>query len=155
MSPVPRIPTSVIHAVTINPMTDNPQPTVFVHLDTQKTPSSIFTSTKTTNRVHYDAARARAGIPPVGTPQPVPVDVLLYNSDNQLTETSIRNIAFFRSDRWITPSLETGCLSGIMRRLLLEQGLIVEGNLNKDDVKLGEVVLLFNGVEGCSLGRIT
>lgn len=42
-----------------------------------------------------------------------------------------------------------------MRRLLLEQGLIVEGNLNKDDVKLGEVVLLFNGVEGCSLGRIT
>lgn len=155
MSPVPRIPNSLVLAATINPITGDPQPTVSVHLDTQQTPSSIFTSSKTTNRGHYDAARARVNISPVGIPQPIPADVLLYNSHNQLTETSIRNVAFFRLDRWITPSLETGCLSGIMRRSLLEQGLVVEGNLDKEDVQLGEIVLLFNGVEGCSLGRIT
>jgi 4-amino-4-deoxychorismate lyase len=45
-----------------------------------------------------------------------------------------------------------------MRRWLLENGRIQEaedGLLNKDMVKDGDWVLLFNGVRGCRLGRIS
>lgn len=33
-------------------------------------------------------------------------------------------------------------------------GKVVEGTVMKSDVKLGEWVLLSNGVEGCSLGQV-
>jgi len=74
-------------------------------------------------------------------------------------ETSIRNIAFIRGEppRWVTPRTDSGCLSGIMRRWLLENSRIREadeGELMKEDLVEGEYVLTFNGVEGCRLGRV-
>lgn len=152
ISPIPHISHSLISAAIINPISDNVQTVLSIHLDSEPTPSGNFTRTKTTNRLHYDAARVRANLPPVGIP--TSSDVLLYNSENLLTETSIRNFALFRSGRWVTPSLDTGCLPGIMRRLLIEQSLVAEGLISKDEVTPGEVVLLFNGVEGCRLGRV-
>jgi hypothetical protein len=41
-----------------------------------------------------------------------------------------------------------------MRRWLLEQGLVVtddQGLLNKDNVREGELVLIFNAIEGCRI----
>jgi 4-amino-4-deoxychorismate lyase len=158
---VPHASQSLVYAATINPLTDDLSSfglLVYVYLDTDQTPSSIFTSTKTTNRQHYDAARARLNIPPLGSALPIgqnPSDVLLRNTDNQVTETSIRNIAFYRANHWVTPSSVTGCLPGITRRLLLDQALVIEGDLYSDDVNRDEIVLLFNAVEGCRLGRIT
>lgn len=128
-----------------------------IHLDDCATPSSLFTRTKTTHRPEYSAARARMGIPPL--PAPSNSDVLLFNESEELTETSIRNIALMRGKppRWVTPRDETGCLPGVMRRWLLERGLVVaarEKQLHRDDVRDGECVLTFNGVEGCRFGRI-
>ncbi|EIW63977.1 uncharacterized protein TRAVEDRAFT_109410 [Trametes versicolor FP-101664 SS1] len=128
-----------------------------VFLDTEPTPSSLFTRTKTTCRDHYTAARNRFHIPP--PPAASPLEVLLYNEDGDITETSIRNIAFVRRSppRWVTPSASTGCLPGVMRRWLLEHGRIVEaveGELKRDGVVEGEYVLTFNGVEGCRIGQI-
>lgn len=132
-------------------------PLLVIHLDTCPTHPSLFTRTKTNHRQDYDAARVRLGIPPLPTPSNV--DVLLYAPSGGLTETSIRNIAFLRGSppQWVTPRTETGCLPGIMRRWLLEQGRVIEANeggLLKDDLVEGEDVLTFNGVEGCRLGRI-
>ncbi|KZT08656.1 uncharacterized protein LAESUDRAFT_696833 [Laetiporus sulphureus 93-53] len=129
-----------------------------IHLDTSPTPSSLFTRTKTTHRPQYTAARTRMGIPPL--PTPTNEDVLMYTPSGELTETSIRNIAFLRHTppQWVTPRASIGCLSGVMRRWLLEQGRIVEaseGELTKDEVVDGEYVMTFNGVEGCRLGRVT
>ncbi|EED80878.1 predicted protein, partial [Postia placenta Mad-698-R] len=119
--------------------------------------ASLFTRTKTTHRPDYTMARDRMGIPPL--PAPSNSDVLLYTFDDELMETSIRNIAFLRRNPpcWVTPRKETGCLPGVMRRWLLEQGRIVEaseGELSKRDLVDEEVVLTFNGVEGCRWGRI-
>jgi len=71
-----------------------------------------------------------------------------------VTETSIRNVAFFRRGRWITPHDSTGCLPGLTRRWLLEQGLLAtddRGLLTRDNVQEGELVLIFNAVEGCRI----
>lgn len=130
------------------------EPPISVYLDTEPTSPSVFTSTKTTRREVYNLARARAGIPAVGVEPGTPNDVALYRSDGQVMETSIRNIAFWRGDRWVTPSLRVGCLPGVARRLLLEEGKIGEGEISITDLKVGETVLLFNAVEGARLGKI-
>ncbi|KAI0828966.1 aminotransferase [Trametes gibbosa] len=138
------------------PFTLSPTP-LFVFLDTVSTPATLFTRTKTTRRDHYTAARSRFGIPP--PPTPSPHDVLLFNESREITETSIRNVAFVRRSPpcWVTPSAATGCLPGVMRRWLLEQGRVVEavaGELTRDGVVDGEFVLTFNGVEGCRIGQL-
>lgn len=132
-------------------------PILDIYLDTCCTPSSIFTRTKTTHRPEYSAARSRIGVPPLPTPSNS--DVLLFNESDELTETSIRNIAFLRGTppRWVTPRADTGCLPGVMRRWLIEHDRVVlahEEEIRRESLKDGEYVLTFNGVEGCRFGRI-
>ena len=141
-------------AAHISPSTDYLPPSlgepIALFLDEFATPSSLFTSTKTTNRGHYQAARARFGLPDAGGP----ADVILWNTEGMITETSVRNLAFFRHCRWVTPHDSTGCLPGVMRRRLLEQGLVLtddRGLLSRDNVWEGELVLVFNAVEGCRI----
>ncbi|KAJ7651680.1 hypothetical protein DFH06DRAFT_551033 [Mycena polygramma] len=80
------------------PLTDSatlygPAMTLFV--DTEPTPpSGLFTSTKTTERTVYNAARSRVGLPPLPSAD---ADVLLYNPDEHITEASVSNVAFYRS----------------------------------------------------------
>jgi 4-amino-4-deoxychorismate lyase len=127
--------------------------TILLHLDQESTPSSLFTITKTTNRRIYDEARQRNHLPSL----PSPTEVLLYNPEQLITETTIFNVALYRSSGWITPALSSGCLPGVMRRWLLEEGRIREdheGILTRSIVKEGELILLFNGAQGCRLGRI-
>lgn len=72
-------------------------------------------------------------------------------------ETSIFNVAFLRDSKWLTPHSKVGCLPGVARRWLLESELIEEdadGRLDTTNITEGEVVLLFNGVQGCRLGII-
>lgn len=123
--------------------------------DTEPTLTSKFTETKTTRREAYNLARLRVGIPAVGDEPGTPKDVILYGIEDQVMETSIRNIAFWRGGRWVTPPLLDGCLPGIARRFLLEEGKIVEGRVLMKDLKVGEVLLVFNAVEGARLGKIT
>jgi branched-subunit amino acid aminotransferase/4-amino-4-deoxychorismate lyase len=69
-------------------------------------------------------------------------------------ETSIRNFALFRRGRWVTPHDSTGCLHGVTRRWLIEQGLVTtddEALLHKKNLQDGELVLTFNAVEGCRI----
>ncbi|KAI6136406.1 aminotransferase class IV-domain-containing protein [Pisolithus sp. B1] len=132
-----------------------------IHIDTQ--PTSDTMSMKTTNRRPYDDARARAGMPPLGVPShdvdapACPDDVILYNASGAVTETSICNIAFYRRGRWITPPLSVGCISGIVRRWLLENNRIHEADdheLSLSTICDNDWALVFNGVIGCRLGKV-
>lgn len=72
-------------------------------------------------------------------------------------ETTIFNVAFYRDSQWTTPAATSGCLSGIMRRCLLENGRIQEDVnqiLMTDAIHEGERVLLFNAVQGCRIGTL-
>ncbi|KAI0053385.1 hypothetical protein FA95DRAFT_737893 [Auriscalpium vulgare] len=163
VSPTLPLPADPMLASTISPFTDtlpSSLPLFPLFLDTHPTPSSVFTATKTTRRAHYAAARARLALapyPPPGAPPTPPEreeDVLLWNDAGMLTETSLRNVALFRRGRWTTPADATGGLRGTVRRWLLEQGRVVQdtaGVLTRRIVQDGEMVLVFNGVEGCRL----
>jgi 4-amino-4-deoxychorismate lyase len=156
--------TTPITAASFNPDTDDPArfgSALSIVLDSQPTSASIFTSTKTTHRSQYDNARSRAGVSKIGMISAAhqPADVLMYNDRDEIMETSIRNIALWRSGQWITPLKSTGCLPGVVRRHLLERGAIREPSAEdftpkKAEVKDGEWLLLFNAVEGCRIGRL-
>ncbi|KAJ7675343.1 aminotransferase [Mycena rosella] len=141
------------------PLTDSATlygPAMTLFLDTQPTPpAGLFTSTKTTERAVYDAARQRTGLPQLPTSD---ADVLLYTPEGFITESSVSNVAMYHSHTWVTPPLSTGCLPGVLRRWLLQHKRIREaepGELTKDALRPGDWVLLFNSVHGCRLGRIT
>lgn len=134
--------------------------TIFdVRIDTEPTPASKFTATKTTHRKHYDAARARAGIPSLPSPD-LTSEVIIFNTDRCITEGSVSNIAFYdaTSGYWYTPRSSTGCLPGVLRRWLLEQRRIRETKADSDfrpeDLVTGTWVLIMNSVLGCRVGKI-
>ncbi|VDB84258.1 unnamed protein product [Peniophora sp. CBMAI 1063] len=129
-------------------------PPLTLHLTPPSDPTvpSLYTRTKTTHRTPYDIARARAGVT-LGAP----TDVLLFDEQDRLMEASIRNVALWRDNRWLTPADEVGCLPGVARRWLLKHGCIEEDAqavLKRDTLRDGEIVLTFNGVEGCRYGHI-
>lgn len=141
-------------SISTNPQTippsDLPSPIFSVYLDTRPTPASAFTAFKTTSRAHYDAARARRGIADRRELR----EVLLYNERGEVSEGSVRNVAFWRGDGWVTPPERSGGLPGTVRRYLLEKGLVKEGIVRVADVRVGEYVLLSNGWDGTVLGRV-
>ncbi|KAF9650549.1 hypothetical protein BDM02DRAFT_1393453 [Thelephora ganbajun] len=157
-TPVPKLnnPKDLFVAAALNPSSSSliSEAPISVYLDTEPTSPSLFTSTKTTRREVYNLARIRVGIPAIGVEPGTPNDVLLYRSDGRAMETSIRNIAFLREGRWVTPFLQVGCLPGVTRRLLVEEGKIVESEILITDLKVGETLLLFNAVEGARLGKL-
>lgn len=157
-TPIPELskPEDPFYAAILNPVSSHlpSDPSISVHLDTEPTLPSVFTTTKTTYREAFNLARARVGIPAVGVEPGTPKDVILYRPDGQVMETSIRNIAFWRGERWVTPPLQVGCLPGVARRLLIEEGKITEGQIFVADLKVGEVFLSFNAVEGARLARL-
>ncbi|KAH9486257.1 Putative aminodeoxychorismate lyase [Psilocybe cubensis] len=128
-------------------------PPMKVYIDKEPTEPSIFTETKTTLRDVYERVKERNA----GQCDGSGWDVLLYNGDGQVMETTIFNVSFYRGGQWVTPGAGTGCLAGVMRRWLLEHGRILEdteGILTRDTISDGEWVLLCNGVQGCRLGKI-
>ncbi|KIY50440.1 D-aminoacid aminotransferase-like PLP-dependent enzyme [Fistulina hepatica ATCC 64428] len=151
-SPVAPLTSDPTHAALLK-VTDNPRlfgKVLDLRIDTQSSStSSLFTSTKTTYRPVYDAARVRACIQDGEN-----MDVLMYNERGDITETSICNIAFSRGGRWVTPPLSSGCVPGVLRRWLVEQGRVTQAPVRKDDVCIGEYVLLFNSVRGCRFSKV-
>ncbi|WP_448508926.1 chorismate-binding protein [Immundisolibacter sp.] len=94
---------------------------------------------KTTRRDVYDRARAR---------HPAADDVLLWNRRGELTETTIANFAFLRGGVWYTPPLRCGLLPGTLRAVLLRQGRIREGVLQRDALATTPALAVFNSVRG-------
>lgn len=80
-------------------------------------------------------------------------EILLHTSTH-LLETATSNIAIqTETGVWITPKLnrkETPFLDGVMRRYLLEQGSIEEGELDVEDFEKareeGRRIIGFNGL---------
>ncbi|WWD16023.1 hypothetical protein CI109_100448 [Kwoniella shandongensis] len=105
---------------------------------------------KTTNRQMYDRAYERGA-----TISPAHPEVLLHTRSH-LLETTTSNIAIqIPTIGWMTPRLsknETPFLNGVMRRYLLQQGVVKEGELRMEDFirakRQGWRVIGFNGLRG-------
>lgn len=101
--------------------------------------ADLFLYHKTTHRAVYDFARAS---------RPDVDDVLLYNENGELTESTLANLAVVLDGRCITPARECGLLAGTLRARLLADGNMEEGVVRIEDLRRAERVYLFNSVRG-------
>ena len=98
-------------------------------------PANVFLFHKTTHRVMYtDAA------------QPDCDDVVLWNPNKEITETTFGNLVVEIGGRKVTPPVDAGLLAGTFREELLERGEIIEGRVTLDDMKAASRVWLINSV---------
>lgn len=92
---------------------------------------------KTTNRSVYDKAlgeRSDCG------------DVILWNERGEVTESTIANLVVtIAGEKW-TPPRSSGLLAGTFRNQLLQQGLIRERVIHKEDLRQAESIHLINSV---------
>ncbi len=98
---------------------------------------SPFLFHKTTRRGVYDDRMSR---------HPNADDVLLTNADGNLTESTIANLAVKLDGEWFTPPIESGCLPGIYRQVLLEAGRIRERPIHLTELSRCEGLALLNSV---------
>ena len=95
--------------------------------------------TKTTQRTLYDQNRgARLDID----------DVILFNEDNEITETTIFNLYLKIQGVLYTPALPSGFLPGVYREHLLALGAAKERVLSVQDLSKAEGLYVSNAVRG-------
>ena len=102
-------------------------------------PQNPFLYHKTTRRYVYDQALASARKCD---------DVLLWNPDGYLTETSIANIVVDLGGERCTPPVACGLLGGTYRQWLLDRGEITERMIHMDELPLIRELSLVNSVRG-------
>ena len=101
--------------------------------------SDPFLYHKTTQRAVYEQARAR---------HPGANDVLLWNSDGEITESCVANVLLRLDGVWYTPPIASGLLNGTMRSVLVHRGRVREKVLTKPDLQRAETIALINSVRG-------
>lgn len=91
-------------------------------------------------------------------------DAIILNTQNRICDTTIANVFLVKGDTVITPSLQEGCVEGVMRRWLLKclpsigievKEAAVETNdvLNADEIFLTNSIYGLHWVEKCA-GKI-
>ena len=94
---------------------------------------------KTTARAHYENAMARF---------PQCMDVLLYDQKGYLTESCRANIVVEDDQGKWTPPLDQPLLPGVFRRHLLEQGVIRERPIHRNEISQMRRIWLINSLRG-------
>ena len=98
-------------------------------------PGNPFLFHKTTNRAVYTQAR-----------RPEFDDVVLWNPQRQITESTIANVVVRVDGRRVTPPVTCGLLAGTFRAHLLEAGDIQEAIVTLDELQAASDVWLINSV---------
>ena len=115
------------------------EPLGFAIDDAPVSPQNVLLFHKTTARGTYDERLKR---------HPYADDVVLVNDRGEVTEFTIGNLAVLRDGLWVTPHLDSGCLPGIYREVLLGRGLLHEAVVTRDDLLTADAVAFLNSVQG-------
>ncbi len=94
---------------------------------------------KTSDRRVYE--RARAGLPDCD-------DVLLWNRDGLVTESTIANLLCRFGREWVTPRVSAGLLPGTLRAELIASGEIAERPIRVAELAGADEMQLVNSVRG-------
>ena len=94
---------------------------------------------KTTNRGIYDRARAS---------RPDCDDVLLWNEEGEVTESTIANLVAKVAGELVTPPVGCGLLAGTFREELLVRAEIVDRVIRVEELSRAESLFLVNSVQG-------
>ena len=107
--------------------------------------SDVLRYHKTTRRAPYEEAAER---------HPGADDVVLVNERDEVVETTIANLVVRIGEEWWTPPLEAGCLPGVYREELIDQGAISERSLRVADLIEADEIAVINSVRGRRAGRL-
>ena len=72
----------------------------------------------------------------------------------ELTEGTWNNVALFIGGAWITPPLASGCLPGVLRQILIDEGELAEEVVMAEDLRSADGLALLSSVYGWQPARI-
>lgn len=80
-------------------------------------------------------------------------DVLLLNSEGNICEGNSSNVFLVAGNTLLTPSLDQGCVAGVMRSLILEiaenAGMrVVQARVRAEEMEIAEEVFFTNAIKG-------
>ncbi len=101
--------------------------------------SDVFLHHKTTQRRVYEEAQADF---------PDRDDVILFNAEGEVTESTIANLAVEIDGALCTPPAECGLLPGVARAELLARGVLRERRIARAELRAAARVFLLNSVRG-------
>lgn len=81
-------------------------------------------------------------------------EIIILNNEGHIAECSSSNIFWYKEGVYYTPSIQTGCIEGVMRKHVLSiakkhQLIIKEGKYNKEDLLSAESAFTTNAT-GCT-----
>jgi para-aminobenzoate synthetase/4-amino-4-deoxychorismate lyase len=106
---------------------------------------SIYRFHKTTARGPYVERRESHGA--VG-------EVLMVNERGEVTEGTSRNVAARIAGTWLTPPLACGCMPGVLRGALIDEGVLTEEVIMVGDLESAESIAVLDSVGGWRPARL-
>jgi para-aminobenzoate synthetase/4-amino-4-deoxychorismate lyase len=126
--------------VTVSPLPTQRRQLVRVAVDGAPVDAADpFVFHKTTRRAHLDDRLLRHDDVD---------DVLLVNERDELTESTIANLAVELEGRWWTPPVLSGCLPGVGRAAYIDQGRLAERVISRHDLLRASGVALVSSLRG-------
>lgn len=74
-------------------------------------------------------------------------DAIIFNKENNVTETGLSNLAFLFGDTWITPPISAGILPGTMRSLAIERCNVQVRNIHITEVPQADEIYLLSSLK--------
>jgi para-aminobenzoate synthetase/4-amino-4-deoxychorismate lyase len=126
-----------ITAVPFSPAQPSATPIGLSYASSPVDMSNVLLYHKTTQRSMYD--KARAGMNDNE-------DVILWNAQGHVTETSRANIVIHSNGKLYTPPVSSGLLPGTLRAELIRKGVIHERIITRDDMQNAESIFVINAL---------
>ncbi len=118
-------------------LTAKPETVVVAVCDVPVDQQHLFLYHKTTRRAVYEETKAQ---------HPNCDEVILWNANGEVTESTYSNIVIEKDGLMRTPPIKCGLLGGTFRQHLLDSGQIEEAVITLDDLAAADQVFLVNSV---------
>ncbi len=121
--------------VEVEPIPQEPEPVPLRLSGARVDPTSPLWYHKTRERSHYPTPRNGG-------------EEILVNLDGDVTETNQSNLMVRLKGEWLTPPIESGCLPGVYRGLLIDEKKVRPERLTVDDLTGADELAVTNAVRG-------
>ncbi|WP_129595777.1 aminotransferase class IV [Anaerophilus nitritogenes] len=75
-------------------------------------------------------------------------EVLFFNTKDSLAEGSISNVFFIKNGNIYTPKVQCGLLNGTIRKYIINNHDVIEGNFTREDLLNADGIFLTNSIVG-------
>ena len=73
-------------------------------------------------------------------------DALFVNERNEVVESAVANIIVHRDGKWLTPKMDSGCLPGVTRSLLIQNFEVLEATVLEKELSECDAIALISSL---------